>query len=89
MRGTLGLDSRDFQAVVDNFEILKEDLDFKKDTSGMLVFEIYAPLLIAYRYLGEAERFNNTIKEAKKKFPDNLLLIEAINRVASESQGQQ
>ncbi|MDD4895059.1 MAG: hypothetical protein PHW54_07100, partial [Candidatus Omnitrophica bacterium] len=25
MRGTLGLDSRDFQAVVDNFEILKED----------------------------------------------------------------
>ena len=89
MRGSLGVDSRDFQAVIDNFEDLKENLDFKKDTSDMLAYEIYTPLLIAYRYLGETDRFDSTIKEARKKFPDNLLLMEAINRVTSESQDKQ
>ncbi len=89
MRGSLAMDLRNFQDIIDNFQILTQDLDFKKDASGMLAYEVYTPLLVAYRYLGESEQFDNTIKEARKKFPDNLLLMEAINRVTSESPKQQ
>lgn len=86
MLGTLAMDTRHMQDVVDNFSSLRKKLDFEEDAYGVLTYEIYAQLLIALKLLGETDEFNIVAQEASEKFPDNIQLMETIKRLQDAKQ---
>ncbi|MFC1674603.1 tol-pal system YbgF family protein [Candidatus Omnitrophota bacterium] len=72
MRGDMGFWFMDHQSVIDNFSLLKDELDFSKDKTGMLAYEIYFPLATAYKQTNRLNDWNNIAKEAAERLPNTL-----------------
>ena len=70
MRGDMGFWFMDYQAVIDNFSLLKDGLDFSKDKTGILAYEIYLPLALAYKKTNRLNDWNSIAKEAEERLPN-------------------
>jgi hypothetical protein len=75
LRGDMGFEFKDYQSVIDNFSLLKDNLDFSKDKSGRLAENIYVPLALSYKLTNRLDKLNEVAKEAVEIFPNTNLGI--------------
>jgi hypothetical protein len=73
MRGFIGFEFKDYQSTIDNFPLLKDNLDFDKDNTGVLAEEIYLPLVLSYKFTKRLDKWKDTVKEVIEKFPNTRL----------------
>jgi tetratricopeptide (TPR) repeat protein len=71
MKGFSGVVFKDYDSVINNFEFLKDKLDYSKDKTGLIASEIYTYLVLNYAQLGRTEKAKRIAKEAIERFPNN------------------
>jgi outer membrane protein assembly factor BamD (BamD/ComL family) len=73
MRGLSGFQFKDYASAIENFSLLKDSLDFKRDNTGILAEEVYLPLALSYQLTNNMAKFEEVAKEAVERFPDTHL----------------